>query len=115
VGKDASIILNNLFFDVDKYELKQESLTELMEIVKFLQANYSVKIEISGHTDNSGSASHNQELSLQRAAAVAEFLVKQGIDPKRLSQKGYGAQRPLQPNNTEENRQLNRRIEFRIL
>ncbi len=115
VERDASVILNNLFFDVDQYVLKEQSLTELNEIVKFLQANQSVKIEISGHTDNSGTESYNQQLSLKRAAAVAEYLKKQGIEQGRLSQKGYGAQKPLRPNDTDENRQFNRRIEFKIL
>jgi OOP family OmpA-OmpF porin len=115
VEKDASIILNNIFFDVDKFELKQQSLTELNEIVKFLQTNTAVRIEISGHTDNSGTEAYNQQLSLKRASSVADHLKKQGIDPLRISQKGFGAQKPLRPNNTDENRQLNRRIEFKIL
>jgi outer membrane protein OmpA-like peptidoglycan-associated protein len=115
VEKDASVILNNLFFDVDQYVLKEQSLTELNEIVKFLRANQSVKIEISGHTDNSGTESYNQQLSLRRAASVEEYLKKQGIEVTRLYQKGYGAQRPIKPNNSDENRQMNRRIEFRIL
>lgn len=115
VEKDASVILNNLFFDVDQYELKQQSLTELNEIVRFLQVNESVRIEISGHTDNSGTESYNQQLSLKRAASVADYLKKQGISPTRISQKGFGAQKPLKPNNSEENRQVNRRIEFKIL
>jgi hypothetical protein len=79
--KEASVILNNLFFDVDQYELKQQSLTELNEIIKFLEMNESVKIEISGHTDNSGSESHNQQLSLKRAGSVGEYLKKHGINP----------------------------------
>ena len=115
VEKGASVILNNLFFDVDQYELKQQSITELNEIIKFLQMNESVRIEISGHTDNSGTESHNQQLSLKRAASVADYLRKQGVNLSRISQKGYGAQRPIKPNNSEENRQLNRRIEFKIL
>jgi len=115
VEKDASVILNNLFFDVDQYELKEQSLTELNEIIKFLKMNQSVRIEISGHTDNSGTEKYNQQLSLKRAASVAEYIKKHGIDISRISQKGYGAQKPLEPNNSEENRQLNRRIEFKIL
>ena len=113
--KYASVILNNIFFDVDKFELKQQSLTELTEIVKFLQMNTTVKIEISGHTDNSGTEMYNQQLSLKRASSVAEYLKKQGIDLLRISLKGFGAQKPLQPNDSDENRQLNRRIEFKIL
>lgn len=115
VEKNASVILNNLFFDVDQHELKQQSVTELNEIVKFLQMNPAVKIEISGHTDNTGSESHNQQLSLKRAASVAEYLKSHGIDAVRISQKGYGAQQPIRPNDSIENRQFNRRIEFKIL
>jgi len=113
--KNASMVLNNLFFDVDKYELKPQSITELGEIVRFLQSNLSLKIEISGHTDNSGSEAYNQQLSLKRAASVVEYLKDQGVDPSRLFMKGFGAQKPIRPNDSEENRQLNRRIEFRIL
>ncbi len=115
VEKNASVVLNNLFFDVDKYELKKESLTELNEISKFLALNPSIKIEISGHTDNTGTESNNQQLSLKRANSVAEYLRKQGIDPVRILQKGHGAQKPIKPNDSEENRQQNRRIEFRII
>jgi outer membrane protein OmpA-like peptidoglycan-associated protein len=115
IEKNASVILNNLFFDIDQYELKQSSMTELNEVIKFLQLNPSIKIEISGHTDNSGAELYNQQLSLKRAASVAGYLKNQGIDPGRLTQKGYGAQRPLKPNDSDENRQFNRRIEFRIL
>jgi OmpA-OmpF porin, OOP family len=115
VTKNASVILNNIFFDVDKYELKQESMTELSEMIKFLQLNPSVKIEISGHTDNSGATSYNQQLSLKRAASVAEYLKSRGIEAGRLTQIGYGSQRPLKPNDTDENRQFNRRIEFKVL
>jgi outer membrane protein OmpA-like peptidoglycan-associated protein/tetratricopeptide (TPR) repeat protein len=113
--KNASIILNNIFFDIDKYELKQSSITELKEVIKFLQLNPSIKIEISGHTDNSGAEQYNRQLSLKRAAAVSDYLKDQGIDPGRLTQRGYGAQQPLRSNDTDENRQFNRRIEFKIL
>ena len=115
VEKNASVVLNNLFFDVDQYELKKESLTELNEISKFLTTNPTVKIEISGHTDNSGTELHNQQLSLKRANSVAEYLRKQGIDPVRILQKGYAAQKPIKSNDSEENRQMNRRIEFRVM
>jgi len=115
VERGASVVLNNLFFDVDQYVLKEQSKTELDEIVKFLLENQSVRIEISGHTDNSGSETYNQQLSRKRAGSVAEYLNNQGIDLSRVLQVGYGAQKPLKPNNSDENRKLNRRIEFRIL
>ena len=107
--------LNNIFFDVDKYEIKDKSRTELNKTVKFLETNPSVSIEISGHTDNSGGKDHNLQLSFNRAQAVYQFLSDQGIDPKRLRYKGYGDSAPVAPNDSEENRQLNRRIEFRVL
>ncbi len=107
--------MNNIFFDVDEYKIKQKSSTELNKTVLFLQTNPSIRIEIAGHTDNSGSDSHNQQLSLHRAKAVYEFLINQEINPKRLGYKGYGSTVPVAPNDSEENRQLNRRIEFRIL
>jgi outer membrane protein OmpA-like peptidoglycan-associated protein len=107
--------MNNIFFDVDKYEIKQKSRTELNKTVMFLQTNPSVRIEIAGHTDNSGNDSHNRQLSLNRAKAVHQFLIDQGINTKRLTYKGYGSTLPVAPNDSEKHRQLNRRIEFKIL
>ena len=107
--------LNNIFFDVDKYEIKEKSKTELNKTAKFLETNPEVRIEISGHTDNSGSEAHNLQLSMNRAKAVYDFLIDQGINPKRLKYQGYGANAPVAPNDSESNRQLNRRIEFRVL
>ncbi|GJM28884.1 MAG: hypothetical protein DHS20C17_15190 [Cyclobacteriaceae bacterium] len=107
--------LNNIFFDVNKYEIKQKSRTELNKTVAFLNTNPSVRVEISGHTDNSGNDTHNQELSRNRAKAVYEYLIQQGVEPDRLRFRGYGSQMPLAANDTESNRQLNRRIEFKVL
>lgn len=108
-------VLNNIFFDVDKYELMEKSSPELLKILSFLKENPKIRVEIGGHTDNSGSAAHNRELSEKRARSVYEFMVNHGIEKSRLSLKGYGPDRPLAPNETEEGRQKNRRIEFRIL
>jgi OmpA-OmpF porin, OOP family len=113
--KDASIVLNNIFFDVDQFELQPKSKTELDEIVLFLNSNPSVKIEIGGHTDNSGTEQYNQQLSQKRAGSVADYLRKQRIAPDRIKEKGYGSQKPLKPNNSEENKLLNRRIEFKTI
>ena len=108
-------VLQNIFFDVDKFELKAKSKTELQKISKFLTDNQSLRIEISGHTDNIGSPSYNRELSEKRAKAVYEHLIRSGIDSKRLITKGYGSERPVSTNETEAGRQANRRIEFKIL
>lgn len=115
-AKEGSVaILNNIFFDVDKYDLKEKSITELEKMLRFLSANPSVRVEIAGHTDNSGSADHNRELSERRANSVFTFLSDHGIDKKRLVPKGYGPDRPIATNDTEEGRSQNRRIEVRIL
>lgn len=114
IVKDASIVLNNIFFDYDKYELKEKSVTELEEVVSFLRSNPTIAIEIGGHTDSQGKEDYNQQLSLKRADAVAKFIQSKGIDPGRLRVVGYGSQSPRVPNNTETNRALNRRIEFRV-
>ena len=100
---------------MNKYELKEKSATELEEVIKFLTLNPALQVEIGGHTDNSGAADYNLKLSEQRAQSVANYLTQNGIDAKRISQKGYGAQQPVKPNDSENNRQANRRIEFKII
>jgi len=115
IQQNASVVLNNLFFDLNKYELKPQSETELKEVVDFLNQNPELKIEIGGHTDNSGTEAYNQQLSEKRANSVAEFLINHQILPARVVIKGYGSKNPLRPNVSDENKQLNRRIEFKIL
>ncbi len=111
----VSIVLNNIYFDFDKYELKQESFTELSRVVKFLNDNPNVKIEISAHTDSKGSDDYNLSLSQKRAESVVSYLTSKGIDPARLFAKGYGEAIPLGDNNTEEGMAKNRRVEMKIL
>lgn len=108
-------VLNNIFFDTDKFELKEKSKTELQRIVKFLNENPQLKIEISGHTDNVGTPAYNKQLSEKRAHAVYTYMVDNNINPKRLLSLGIGQDQPLAPNDSETNRQLNRRIQFKIL
>jgi outer membrane protein OmpA-like peptidoglycan-associated protein len=108
-------VLKNLFFDVDKFELKEKSFTELGKIIQFLKENPKARLEISGHTDNTGSAPYNRQLSEKRAKSVFQYLVDNGVSPQRLSPKGYGPDSPVATNDTEEGRMLNRRIEFKIL
>lgn len=115
IGEGASGVLNNVFFDLDKYELKEKSKTELDKVIRFLRENPTIRIEISGHTDNAGTPAYNLQLSQKRALSVYTFLIKQGIESSRIVQKGYGASRPLKPNDSEENKQTNRRIEFRVI
>ncbi len=112
--KGSVSVLKNIFFDVDKYDLKEKSFTELEKIVQFLTENPQIRVEIAGHTDNTGSQDYNQQLSDKRAKSVYSYIMSKGIDPVRLSWKGYGSINPVQPNNTEQGRQQNRRIEFTI-
>lgn len=108
-------VLNNIFFDVDKYELKEKSIPELQKIIRFMQENPTIRVEISGHTDNSGQAAYNKQLSERRALSVFQYITQKGISPQRLTFVGYGQDKPLATNATPEGRQLNRRIEFQIL
>jgi outer membrane protein OmpA-like peptidoglycan-associated protein len=108
-------VLKNIFFEFDKYELQEKSKTELNRIMTFLNANPAVRIEISGHTDNLGSAAYNQQLSENRARAVKDYLITNGVLPARLVATGYAASKPVASNDSEEGRQLNRRIEFKVL
>jgi len=111
----ATVILNNIFFDTDKFDLGEKSITELDKISRFLTENAKIKVEISGHTDDQGADAYNQQLSQKRAKAVRDYLVGKGVLTSRLKEIGYGSKRPLKPNDSETNRQINRRIEFRIV
>ena len=111
----SKVILNNIFFDTNKFDLKPESLAELQKLVDFLNLNTSLKIEISGHTDNVGNDQLNQTLSENRAKAVYQYLVENKIDPTRLQYKGYGKTQPIATNDTDEGRSQNRRTEFKII
>lgn len=110
-----SIVLNNIFFDTGVATLRPESFAELGVLYKLLVDNPALRIEISGHTDNVGSATLNQRLSENRAKAVVDFLVGRGITPDRLTFKGYGFEQPIASNETAAGRQMNRRTEFKIL
>lgn len=114
-GAGAIVVLNNIFFEHDKYDLQPRSKTELEKMVRFLRDNPAIHVEISGHTDDTGSATYNQSLSQKRAQSVVDYLVGQQIASQRLRQVGYGSKKPVMPNDSEEHRQANRRIEFRIL
>jgi outer membrane protein OmpA-like peptidoglycan-associated protein len=111
----ASMVLNNIFFDYGKFDLKSESISELEKVGKFLSDNPNIKIEISGHTDNVGTEESNRVLSEKRAGSVSDYLVSKGIVKTRIKSIGYGSKKPLVDNDSETNRQINRRIEFRIL
>jgi len=110
-----SVILKNIFFETDKYDLKPESQVELKRLIDLLIKNPELRIEISGHTDNIGTQEHNANLSLKRANAVCEYLIQHGIAENRMSFAGYGFSKPIDTNETENGRANNRRTEFKII
>ncbi|MGQ9678174.1 MAG: OmpA family protein [bacterium] len=116
VAKGMVLTLKGVYFEFGKATLRTESYPALMEAAQIMKDNPDIQVEIQGHTDNIGSESSNQHLSEKRAYAVMNFLVQYGgIDPKRLNARGFGESRPIASNDTEEGRQLNRRVEFVIL
>lgn len=114
IEANASIVLNNVFFDVNKFDIKPESYIELNKLIQFLNDNPTVSIEISGHTDNVGKPADNKLLSENRAKRVVAYLQHKFISPKRLTFIGYGETRPVADNKTEAGKALNRRTEIRI-
>jgi outer membrane protein OmpA-like peptidoglycan-associated protein len=115
VRKDERIVLNNLFFDFGSSELRRESHAELDRLAQFLVERPSVTIELSGHTDNVGTDASNKTLSQDRVNAVKTYLAGKGVAESRMKAVGYGKAKPVAGNTTEEGRQRNRRVEFRIL
>ena len=111
----SNITLRNVFFDSGKWEIMNDSYPELARLVLLLNDVPSLKIEISGHTDNIGAVSFNELLSQRRADAVVDYLVEKGVDIERLSAKGYGQTKPVDSNDTAESRASNRRTEFEII
>jgi outer membrane protein OmpA-like peptidoglycan-associated protein/tetratricopeptide (TPR) repeat protein len=112
---NASIVLKNIFFDFNKYDLKPESQVELDKIIQLMQDNPTVKIQIEGYTDNIGSAVDNMKLSENRAKAVVNYLVSKNISITRLTAKGFGETGPIADNSTEEGRAQNRRTELKVV
>jgi outer membrane protein OmpA-like peptidoglycan-associated protein len=112
--KGQSVLVNNIFFDTGKWDLRPESSPELKRIAELLKKNPSMAITIAGYTDNVGAKKANLELSRRRAQAVFSYFITLGIDGKRLSAKGFGAEKPIAANTSEEGRQQNRRVEFII-
>lgn len=113
IGK--TIVLENIFFAKDSFNILPQSIVELEKIVEFIKNNPALIFEIGGHTDNSGSENYNQQLSEKRAKAVFDFVVKQLGTANRLSYKGYGDTQPMVPNNSAENMGQNRRTELKVI
>lgn len=110
-----AVVLQNIQFEYNSSALTEDSQAGIQMLTEFLRRNLELKVELAGHTDNVGSESYNRKLSSERADSVRNALIANGIDADRLSAKGYGASRPLAPNDTEEHRALNRRTEMIII
>lgn len=113
--KGVRIVLENIYYDVDKATLRPESIEELERLLQIMNQNPGLKVEISGHTDSDASEAYNKTLSENRAYSVVEYLVNAGIEDSRMEAKGYGEILPIAPNDTPENKQLNRRTEFKVI
>ncbi len=111
----SKMILNNIYFEVDSYTLLDKSRYELNRVLKLMKENPSMVVEIDGHTDSTASEEYNFALSLKRATSVTDYLTKNGIENERLTAKGFGESQPIADNESEEGRQINRRVEFNIL
>lgn len=110
-----SLVLNNIFYSKGSYELLPASKAELDDLVELLQLNPTLALEISGHTDNTGTDAINNELSQKRANSVMQYLIDSGIDAKRLKAKGYGSSKPVSDNSTDLGRSMNRRTEILVI
>ena len=111
----TTVRLKNIYFDFDKTTLKKESFPELNKVVEFLKVNPNIEIEIAGHTDNKGTDDYNVNLSQGRSQSVVDYIVSQGIDSSRLGAHGYGEGKPIETNDTDAGRAVNRRVEFTVL
>ncbi|MFO7874757.1 MAG: OmpA family protein [Bacteroidales bacterium] len=108
------VVLRNIFFDHDSHRLKERSFPELEKLLHFMQNNPELHIEVSGHTDSTGTQEYNRQLSEKRARAVVDYLTNKGISPERITYKGYGNSRPIASDETPEGRARNRRTEFEV-
>jgi flagellar motor protein MotB len=111
----ASIVLENVFFSLDSYQLGTESNQDLLEILSIFSQNPGIVMEISGFTDDTGSDDYNSELSQKRAESVVNYLINNGVSPDQLIAKGFGKENPIASNETEEGRRLNRRTEMKVI
>ncbi|MCU0848525.1 MAG: PQQ-binding-like beta-propeller repeat protein [Spirochaetes bacterium] len=115
IEKGGTIVVENIYFEINEAYLKKESLNILDRIIQAIKENARVKIEVRGHTDSTGTRDHNQKLSVKRADAVVDYMIKNGISPERLRSKGFGQDKPIADNGSEAGRKKNRRTEFQVL
>ena len=109
------LVLQNIQFEFNSSALTEDSQSGIQMLADFLGRNPELRVELAGHTDDVGNAAYNQKLSSERAEVVREALVAKGIDPNRLTAKGYGSSKPIYPNDNDEHRAINRRTEMIII
>ncbi len=109
------MLLSNIFYEIDSWQLKKESLSELNNLIRLLTENKGLILEIGGYTDSTGTAEYNKQLSEKRAISVVKYLVDKGVSQDRLKSVGYGNSSPIGDNVTEEGRKLNRRTEAKVI
>lgn len=115
IGVGEKLVLYNVLFEFNKSDFLTESLPELEKVLQILISNKGLKVEVGGHTDDSGTDEYNLQLSESRAKTVVNYLVNNGIERSRLTFKGYGESIPVQDNGTADGRRLNRRTEVKVL
>jgi len=115
IREGNEVVLKNIFFETDRFDLSALSNSELIRLKNFMVQNERIRIAIEGHTDSRGDKSHNLNLSKKRAEAVEQWLIKNGISASRIESYGFGDTRPIGDNQTEAGRALNRRTAFRII
>ena len=110
-----AVASEEVLFDLNSAQLGRKSYRQLKDVAAFMQENPEAELRIAGHTCSRGTDTHNQQLSEQRAQAVANYLARQGVTPSRIQSVGYGESQPLVANSSEANRSLNRRVEFELV
>jgi outer membrane protein OmpA-like peptidoglycan-associated protein len=116
IEKNKTFVLDNIYYDLDKWDIRPDAEIELDKLVQILQDNPDIKIELSAHTDDRSPDEYNMTLSNKRANSAVRYIISQGIDKDRLTAKGYGeSQLIIQNAQTEDEHQVNRRTEFKIL
>lgn len=107
--------LDRVYFELGQSRILEASFEQLNALAAYLHAHPELKIQVEGHTDNQGDAAQNQKLSMERAFNVRKYLIDRGVAGSRIKFKGYGSTKPVSPNDTEENRSKNRRVEYQVI
>jgi peptidoglycan-associated lipoprotein len=112
---DKAIVLDNIYYDFDRAEIRPDAARELDKLVNILKDNPQIVIELSSHTDSRGDVAYNIDLSQRRAESAVNYIISKGINSRRITARGYGENRPIIPDaTTEEEHQVNRRTEFKV-